>query len=91
MLRALAEAGTKRATALLVRLADRDKKNCAAVLGAFVHGHAADRRAASVGDAGLLAGELAAALPAAQRSLRDAAHEPPPGGEADALAFPEPG
>jgi NAD(P)H-hydrate epimerase len=61
----------------------------AAVLGVFLHGAAADRIALLRGDAGLLASEVAGALPDALRAL---------GGEAggaigsgDLLAFPEPG
>jgi NAD(P)H-hydrate epimerase len=61
----------------------------AAVLGVFLHGAAADRLAALRGAAGLLASEVAGALPDALRAL---------GGEAggaigtgDLLAFPEPG
>ncbi len=59
-------------------LAARD----AAALGAYVHGRAADRIAR--GDFGLLAGELADAVPEALASL-DGAPEPEP---ALALAFP---
>lgn len=45
----------------------------AAALGAFVHGLAADRLAARRGGAGLLAGDVAAELPATLRTLRRAA------------------
>jgi NAD(P)H-hydrate epimerase len=61
----------------------------AAVLGVFLHGAAADQLAALRGQTGLLASEVAGALPDALRAL---------GGEAggtigagDLLAFPEPG
>lgn len=66
-------------------LAPRD----AAALGVFVHGAAADRLAAARGAVGLLAGEVAGALPDALRALGEK------GGGAigagDPLAFPEPG
>jgi len=42
----------------------------AAVLGAFWHGHAADRLQEQLGDAGLLAGDLLAELPAARLGLQ---------------------
>ncbi len=41
----------------------------AAVLAVFLHGHAADRLVAVHGDAGLLAGDLIAELPAARQAL----------------------
>ena len=66
-------------------LAPRD----AAALGVFVHGAAADRLADVRGAIGVLAGEVAGALPDALRALGD------DGGGAigagDRLAFPEPG
>jgi hydroxyethylthiazole kinase-like uncharacterized protein yjeF len=66
-------------------LAPRD----AAALGVFVHGAAADRLAELRGPVGVLAGEVAGALPDALRALGDN------GGGAigagDRLAFPEPG
>jgi NAD(P)H-hydrate epimerase len=42
----------------------------AATAGAYLHGLAGDRAAASRGEAGLLAGDIAEALPEAVRSLR---------------------
>lgn len=60
----------------------------AAVLAAFVHGAAGDRLAASRGDAGVLAGDVAEALPETLAALRAAG-----GGaemQGDVLAFPEP-
>ena len=61
----------------------------AAALGVFVHGASADRLAAAVGDAGILASEVAAGLPEVMAALR--AERPTiPFGAADALAFPEP-
>jgi NAD(P)H-hydrate epimerase len=63
----------------------------AAALAAFVHGAAADRIAARTGPSGLLAGDLAEAIPEAAEALRRAAREPDAGGETRlALAFPEP-
>ena len=66
-------------------LAARD----AAALGAFLHGAAADGLAAARGPAGLLAGEVAGALPDALRML--AAAQGHDIGAGDRLAFPEPG
>lgn len=66
----------------------------AGALAAFVHGHAADRLAVRLGPAGLLAGELAAEIPAAAASLRDAAARADdrlPLGAGLAVDFPEPG
>jgi hydroxyethylthiazole kinase-like uncharacterized protein yjeF len=67
----------------------------AASAGAYLHGAAGDRLAAEVGRAGVLAGDLARALPAAAEALRVAAESPPAraassAGGVDALAFPEP-
>jgi NAD(P)H-hydrate epimerase len=61
----------------------------AAALGAFVHGHAADRIAARTGPAGLLAGDLLQELPEAMQELRAWARS---GEASDALVlpFPEP-
>jgi len=61
----------------------------AGALGAYLHGAAADGLAAEYGEGGILAGELAAALPATLRRLREG------GGEdrieaGDVLEFPEP-
>jgi NAD(P)H-hydrate epimerase len=50
----------------------------AARLAVFLHGRAADRLAQSLGDAGLLASELADELPATRRELA-AGSAPPPG------------
>ena len=61
----------------------------AAALAAFVHGHAADRIAARAGDSGLLATELARAIPAATDDLRRAAAAADPG-PGLAASFPEP-
>jgi len=61
----------------------------AAALGVYLHGAAADRLAAGRGDAGLLASEVAGALPDALRTL-GVAHGGAIG-TADRLAFPEPG
>jgi NAD(P)H-hydrate epimerase len=60
----------------------------AAVLGVFVHGAAADRLAAARGPVGMLAGEVAGALPDALRALGDNGGGI---GAGDRLAFPEPG
>jgi hydroxyethylthiazole kinase-like uncharacterized protein yjeF len=64
-------------------LAPRD----AAALGVFVHGAAADRLAERHGPAGVLAGEVAGALPDALRALGESGVI----GAGDRLAFPEPG
>jgi NAD(P)H-hydrate epimerase len=64
-------------------LAPRD----AAGLGVFVHGAAADRLAERHGPAGVLAGEVAGALPDALRALGESGGI----GAGDRLAFPEPG
>jgi NAD(P)H-hydrate epimerase len=61
----------------------------AATLGAFVHGLAGDRIAEGRGSAGLLAGELAEALPPAMEELRAAARCNVRS-EHLALPFPEP-
>jgi ADP-dependent NAD(P)H-hydrate dehydratase / NAD(P)H-hydrate epimerase len=61
----------------------------AAALAVFAHGLAADRAAAARGPAGLLAGDVADALPAALESLRRAAAAGSRVGSGDALAFPE--
>jgi NAD(P)H-hydrate epimerase len=61
----------------------------AAVLGAWLHGAAADRLAALRGEAGLLASEVAYALPDALRAL--GAETGGAIGAGDRLAFPEPG
>jgi NAD(P)H-hydrate epimerase len=66
-------------------LAPRD----AAVLGVFVHGAAADRLAELRGAVGVLAGEVAGALPDALRALGD--NSGGAIGAGDRLAFPEPG
>jgi ADP-dependent NAD(P)H-hydrate dehydratase / NAD(P)H-hydrate epimerase len=65
-------------------LAARD----AAGLGAFVHGAAADRLAERHGAAGVLASEVAGALPDALRALGESSGGI---GAGDRLAFPEPG
>jgi NAD(P)H-hydrate epimerase len=65
----------------------------AAALAAFVHGAAADRLAATMGDSGLLAGDLARALPTefdALRRLTRAAPEHPAAEIRLAVSFPEP-
>jgi NAD(P)H-hydrate epimerase len=66
-------------------LAPRD----AAALGVFVHGLAADRLAERHGAAGVLAGEVAGALPDALRALGESSGGAI--GAGDRLAFPEPG
>ena len=48
----------------------------AAALAVWLHGHAADRLARLGGDSGLLAGDLAEALPAAAEALRETAAAP---------------
>jgi NAD(P)H-hydrate epimerase len=59
----------------------------AAALAAFVHGAAGDALAARMGSAGLLAGELAAAVPATVAALAQAR----PVAQAGLVAaFPEP-
>jgi hydroxyethylthiazole kinase-like uncharacterized protein yjeF len=65
-------------------LAPRD----AAGLGVFVHGAAADQLAERRGPAGVLAGEVAGALPDALRALGESGGAI---GAGDRLAFPEPG
>jgi len=65
----------------------------AAALAAFVHGAAADRLAESAGDSGILAGELARALPGEFEALRRRAREAeaePVAGSGLAVSFPEP-
>ena len=59
----------------------------AGVLGAYVHGAAGDRLAAERGEAGVLAGDVAEALPATLAALRAAPDEEMQG---DVLAFPQP-
>jgi NAD(P)H-hydrate repair Nnr-like enzyme with NAD(P)H-hydrate dehydratase domain len=60
----------------------------AAALAAYVHGAAADAWSARAGDAGMLAGELAAAVPRTLAQLR-AESPPDPAGETTLLAeFP---
>ncbi len=61
----------------------------AAVLGAFLHGAAADRLAEQRGAAGVLAGEVADALPDALRMLGAGSHGAL--GRGERLEFPEPG
>ncbi|MDJ0789164.1 MAG: NAD(P)H-hydrate dehydratase [Myxococcota bacterium] len=61
----------------------------AAALGVFAHGLAADRLAAERGDAGLLASEIADALPETLAHLRAGASSAPLPA-ADVLDFPEP-
>ena len=65
----------------------------AGALGAFLHGWAADRLAGRLGNTGVLAGDLAAEIPAALSSLRDAlggtGGRPLLGGS-DGIPFPEP-
>ena len=61
----------------------------AAVLGVFVHGAAADRLAELRGAVGVLASEVAGALPDALRALGD--NSGGAIGAGDRLAFPEPG
>ncbi len=65
----------------------------AARVGVFLHGHAADVLAARRGEVGVLAGDLAGALPESARALRlDARQGQGSGPRAgDAVAFPEPG
>jgi NAD(P)H-hydrate epimerase len=65
----------------------------AGALGAFLHGWSADRLAARSGSSGLLAGDLAAEIPAAMMALRDSlagTASPPVLGGSDGIAFPEP-
>ena len=65
----------------------------AAALAAFVHGAAADRIAVANGDSGLLAGELARAVPAECAALRGedrAASEISGPGPGLVVSFPEP-
>jgi NAD(P)H-hydrate epimerase len=61
----------------------------AGALGAFVHGAAGDRIAMQRGEAGLLASDLADALPDVLGGLRAAAAVPARWND-DVLAFPEP-
>ncbi len=63
--------------------------SAAAALGAFLHGDAADRLAAERGEAGLLASEVAGALPDALRAL--GVNSGGAIGAGDLLGFPEPG
>jgi NAD(P)H-hydrate epimerase len=65
----------------------------AGALAAFVHGRAADRLASRIGASGVLAGDLAAEIPATLTSLRTLLAAPggwPVLGGADGVAFPEP-
>jgi NAD(P)H-hydrate epimerase len=63
----------------------------AAALAAFVHGAAADRMAAVSGSSGLVAGDLARALPAEFAGLRaEARGAAPSPGRRLAISFPEP-
>jgi NAD(P)H-hydrate epimerase len=65
----------------------------AGALGAFLHGWAADRLAERLGSTGVLAGDLAAEIPAALSSLRDALGRTggrPLLGGSDGIPFPEP-
>jgi ADP-dependent NAD(P)H-hydrate dehydratase / NAD(P)H-hydrate epimerase len=67
----------------------------AASAGAYLHGAAGDLLADEIGRAGILAGDVARALPQAAEALRRAAEAPAPApafsaGGIDALAFPEP-
>jgi NAD(P)H-hydrate epimerase len=74
-------------------LAQRVEAFEAGALGAFIHGWAADRLAARVGASGVLAGDLAAEIPAALTALRESlqgAGATPVLGESDGIPFPEP-
>jgi NAD(P)H-hydrate epimerase len=65
----------------------------AGALGAFLHGWAADRLEDAFGSSGVLAGDLAAEIPAAMLSLRESLTEmgaAPALGGSDGIAFPEP-
>jgi NAD(P)H-hydrate epimerase len=67
----------------------------AASAGVYLHGAAGDRLAVEVGRAGVAAGDVARALPAAAEALRRAgeagsADPVVSAGGVDALAFPEP-
>jgi NAD(P)H-hydrate epimerase len=62
----------------------------AAATAAFVHGAAADALAAPIGDSGLIAGDLARAIPEACASLRAAAAAATGPGSRFAISFPEP-
>jgi NAD(P)H-hydrate epimerase len=63
----------------------------AGALGAFVHGLASDRLALRCGASGVLAGDLAAEIPAAVASLRESSSDTAPVlGGSDGMAFPEP-
>ena len=61
----------------------------AAALAVWLHGRAADRLAGEVGTVGILASEVAAALPATLAALRGA-DRPERVGVGDAVVFPEP-
>jgi NAD(P)H-hydrate epimerase len=63
----------------------------AGALGAWLHGAAGDRIALEQGDAGLLAGELADALPATLHDLREAAPHVPSRAPASSLLLDFPG
>jgi NAD(P)H-hydrate epimerase len=76
-------------------LAQGVEAGTAAALAAFVHGSAGDALSARLGSAGLLAGELAAAVPEvvaalAREALPVLAREAPPARSGLVVAFPEP-
>ena len=63
----------------------------AGALGAFLHGWASDRLALRRGSSGVLAGDLAAEIPAAVTSLRESLTDTAPVlGGSDGIGFPEP-
>lgn len=65
----------------------------AGALAAYIHGSAADRLADRIGDTGVLAGDLAAEIPATLSALRALLAAPDPravSGGLDRVAFPEP-
>jgi NAD(P)H-hydrate epimerase len=62
----------------------------AASVAVFIHGAAGDRLSAAIGGAGLIAGDLAAAIPATCADLRIAAAAPDGPGQGLAVSFPEP-
>jgi NAD(P)H-hydrate epimerase len=61
----------------------------AAAIAAFVHGAAADRLAAAIGASGLMAEDLARAVPEECARLREAAEATPDPGTRLAVSFPE--
>jgi len=61
----------------------------AAAIATFVHGAAADRLAAVMGVSGLIAGDLARAVPEECARLREAAEASPDPGTRLAISFPE--